>query len=52
MLSPGVRLSVCASVTFVSCAKTNKDIDREPRGVSLAEKRTNFPLYDIVSCIR
>jgi len=26
MLSPGVRLSVRASVTFVSCAKTNKDI--------------------------
>jgi len=26
-------------------------IEQEPRGVSLAEKRTNFPLYDIVSCI-
>ena len=26
MLSPAVRLSVCPSVTFVSCAKTNKDI--------------------------
>ena len=24
--SPGVRLSVCLSVTFVTCAKTNKDI--------------------------
>ena len=26
MPSRGVRLSVCASVTFVSCAKTNEDI--------------------------
>jgi len=24
--SPGVRLSVCLSITFVSCAKTNKNI--------------------------
>ena len=35
-----------------SDVRTTYLIEREPRGVSLAEKRTNFPLYDIVRCIR